>query len=625
MMFAFLRGRKSTRKNRPNRASAWKPHLEVLEDRTVPSGLTQVSQNFFGGSGNEVASSIAVVDTGSDYSVYAAGRLSGTTNKGLLIQYRVPYALGGVSQAGSTTWPGGGGDGYFTGVAATSAAVYAAGASYSQTTDIVGDKEEKGIIVSFPSDGGNSTWAKQTPPPPGAFSYGGFEHLNAVTVAVEGGQTFLYATGISQSGFFNDGRVYVSKVDANGNVLWTRTDPTGTPTSNGLAIAADAGNVYVAGFSDDSGTRTAYLKKYDQNGGLLWARTSSPGLFNGLIADAATGSIYAVGQTNGPNADFLIEKWDSASGTVLWSQTYDRGGATDILQGVTLLDGRLYAAGSTTGDTAGGSDGVVLEIDAATGALLDTTLWGGSADDGFQGIAATPGGLHVVGTTTGFGSGGSDIAYVLYSVVTEKATPVFSQLSSPTVIVGTDSTTLSGKISLDNLVPTGNVTITLNAVSKSVAINPDGSFSASFDTGSLAVGAYPISYSYGGDEQFNAATGEGTLTITYSVGAAFNQSHAHQAGSTIPFRIQLSDADGQAVSTPTTVSVLGIASVLSPDTVLPAEAPGKSNPGNHFNSSGGGLYQYNLKTSKSLAPGSYVLYFMIEGDPVVHSLEFEVK
>jgi hypothetical protein len=50
-------------------------------------------------------------------------------------------------------------------------------------------------------------------------------------------------------------------------------------------------------------------------------------------------------------------------------------------------------------------------------------------------------------------------------------TPSFSGLGSPTNIVGSTTTTLSGKISLGSLIPTGNVTITLNAISKSVAIN----------------------------------------------------------------------------------------------------------------------------------------------------------
>src|SRR5206468_3214545 len=109
----------------------------------------------------------------------------------------------------------------FSGVAATPTAVYAAGAGYALTSDTAGDKESKGVTVLFSPADGATTGAAQTPAAPGAFPYGGAEGLNGVTAAVEGGQTFLYTTGTSQSGGSNGGRLYVSKLDANGNVLWT--------------------------------------------------------------------------------------------------------------------------------------------------------------------------------------------------------------------------------------------------------------------------------------------------------------------------------------------------------------------------------------------------------------------
>jgi hypothetical protein len=211
------------------------------------------------------------------------------------------------------------------------------------------------------------------------------------------------------------------------------------------------------------------------------------------------------------------------------------------------------------------------------------------------------------------------------TVTVNKATPAFSLLNAPTIIVGASSTTLSGKISLGSLIPTGNVTITVNGVSKLAAINPDGSFSESFATGTLSVGAYPISYSYDGDPNFTAATGLGTLNVTYNVTALFDQSKAKQAGSTIPIQLQLTNVYGTGVSAPNlAMTALGIASVSNPSVLLPAASPGNANPGNRFTSSGG-KYQYNLKTSKDLAAGIYLFYFTIEGDPLVHSVQFEVK
>ena len=58
-----------------------------------------------------------------------------------------------------------------------------------------------------------------------------------------------------------------------------------------------------------------------------------------------------------------------------------------------------------------------------------------------------------------------DDGYTEYqtTLTVNKATPALSQLSSPTIIVGAAATTLSGKISLGSLIPTGNVAITINA------------------------------------------------------------------------------------------------------------------------------------------------------------------
>ncbi len=94
------------------------------------------------------------------------------------------------------------------------------------------------------------------------------------------------------------------------------------------------------------------------------------------------------------------------------------------------------------------------------------------------------------------------------------ATPVFGGLASPTVARGTAATVVSGTIALGGLIPTGTVIITLHGVSLSAVVQPDGSFSAAFDTGSLTAGTYAITFSYLGDNNFKPITGRGTLTVT---------------------------------------------------------------------------------------------------------------
>ena len=103
-----------------------------------------------------------------------------------------------------------------------------------------------------------------------------FQNRGDVATAVEGGQTFVYAAGYGQAAFANFCRSIVSKLDASGTVLWTRTDEAemvGVACSALNAVAVLNGNVYGAGGTRDDGTLRPLLRKYDANGNLIWVRT----------------------------------------------------------------------------------------------------------------------------------------------------------------------------------------------------------------------------------------------------------------------------------------------------------------------------------------------------------------
>jgi len=102
------------------------------------------------------------------------------------------------------------------------------------------------------------------------------------------------------------------------------------------------------------------------------------------------------------------------------------------------------------------------------------------------------------------------------TLIITKATPLFTNLSSPTIIVGTTSVTLSGDLAAGPVFPTGDtVSVTLHNVTKNATVNSSGSFSVSFGSSNLAQGSYTITYSFAGDASyFNAAAnGTGTLTV----------------------------------------------------------------------------------------------------------------
>ncbi len=101
-------------------------------------------------------------------------------------------------------------------------------------------------------------------------------------------------------------------------------------------------------------------------------------------------------------------------------------------------------------------------------------------------------------------------------------TPIFSNLSAPTITFGTPTTFISGTISDGNAtpLPTGYVVVHLNGVSESASIDPImGSFSAPFDTSTLAATGLPyaISITYAGDANYSSGNGNSTLTVTPSV------------------------------------------------------------------------------------------------------------
>ncbi len=96
--------------------------------------------------------------------------------------------------------------------------------------------------------------------------------------------------------------------------------------------------------------------------------------------------------------------------------------------------------------------------------------------------------------------------------------PTFSALTSPTIVYGTSTTTLTGHLGSGTAYPTGsNVSITLNSVTQTASVDGSGDFTTTFSTGSLGVagGPYTVTYAFAGNSAFTAATDTSTtLTVT---------------------------------------------------------------------------------------------------------------
>jgi len=203
-----------------------------------------------------------------------------------------------------------------------------------------------------------------------------------------------------------------------------------------------------------------------------------------------------------------------------------------------------------------------------------------------------------------------------------KATPTFSNLSAPVIVIGTATTTVTGTISFGTFIPTGVVIVTVEGATQSAAIQADGSFEASFATGSLSIGLHPIAFSYPGDANFNPATGSSTLTVAFGIRGGSEKPGPANSGSTIPFAIQIIDANGANLSSEDIVVTAFGVQLVGSMTWLPAVPPG--NQGLDFMFQNGGRYRFNL-TTEGLASGQYVLGFTVSGDPTIHTVPFEIK
>ncbi len=280
------------------------------------------------------------------------------------------------------------------------------------------------------------------------------------------------------------------------------------------------------------------------------------------------------------------------------NQTINWQTPTPIVYGTPLGAGQLNATVSVPGPSPAGA----LTYNPPAGTILNA-------------------GTHTL-TVDAAATANYNPASASVSLVVQKASPVFSNLSAPIIIVGTPSTTISGKISAGTLVPTGNVTITIGATSTTAAIQADGTFSATFSTGALLKGLYAIGFSYAGDANFNPANGSSTLSVTFGVTGGPIPDGA-QSG-TVPFRIQLVNFAGTNISAANVaVTAYGVRLTTSV-TWLPAQSTGNGGTAFSFQNTQGGSYRFNLKTT-GLAPGNYVLGFMVAGDPVLHEVPFTLN
>jgi hypothetical protein len=205
-------------------------------------------------------------------------------------------------------------------------------------------------------------------------------------------------------------------------------------------------------------------------------------------------------------------------------------------------------------------------------------------------------------------------------------------------VAGNDATTAFGNIKIDKTAPVINVTRPANnsayALGQAVAAGyscTDSGAGVAACTGAVANGSN-IDTASVGPKTFNVTATDGagntaaqaaTYTVGYAINPLYDQTKVYKSGSTVPIKLQLLDAGGGNRSAPGVVVHAVAVYQISTGANGPLDDAGNANPDRNFRYDGG-QYVFNLKTT-GFNTGTYALSFTVSGDPVIHTVQFQVR
>jgi hypothetical protein len=223
------------------------------------------------------------------------------------------------------------------------------------------------------------------------------------------GSTFSFAS----HGFWDD--VWLIKMDASGDTLWTKTYGGPYPDVGYCVRQTSDGGYIIAGgtMSFGAGDSDFYLIKTKANGDTLWTRTyGGPDMDDAYsVQQTSDGGYIVAGKTmsfGAGNADVWLIKTNVA-GDTLWTRTYG-GTGYDLGRSVQQTsDGGYIVAGFTNSFGAGGGDVYLIKTKADGDTLWTRTYGGTNYDEGRSVQQTSDGGYIVTGYTASFGAGSYDV------------------------------------------------------------------------------------------------------------------------------------------------------------------------------------------------------------------------
>ena len=269
------------------------------------------------------------------------------------------------------------------------------------------------IQTSLPSD----TIPATSPSPHFCKAIGGPENEwgESLIQTADGGYAIAGTTTSFGAGEWD---VYVVKLDANGNLQWTKTIGGKNWEEGKSLIQTSDGGYAIAGYTNSFGAGYAdvYVVKLDANGNLQWTKTiGGPGDEIGKSLIQTSDGGYAIaGETKSFGAgrrDVYVVKLD-ANGNLQWTKTI--GGKNDDA-GISLIqtsDGGYAIASITESFGAGGADVYVVKLDANGNLQWTKTIGGPESEIGSSLIQTSDGGYAIAGATISFGAGSGDVYVV---------------------------------------------------------------------------------------------------------------------------------------------------------------------------------------------------------------------
>ncbi|MEM9657474.1 MAG: SBBP repeat-containing protein, partial [Planctomycetota bacterium] len=281
--------------------------------------------------------------------------------------------------------------------------VYAAGSGRFGSPD---DLTQNAHIVKF-DESGALLWDRQL----------GEDNLTErfFSVAVDNAGN-AYAGGRTDD---QEGDALLAKYSADGQLEWTRQWGTSAREAWGGMATDASGAVFAAGYTNGSlagenaGSQDAFVTKLDADGTLIWTRqfgTTETDRARGVAYDGS-GGVFVVGQTAGllgetssGDTDAFVTRLD-ADGAVLWTRQFGSA-AVDVAWGVAADEfGNVFVAGNTDGDLDGPNAGeadAFLTMFTGAGELLWTRQLGSHAFDRSQSVSTDGlGNVYAAGYTLG--------------------------------------------------------------------------------------------------------------------------------------------------------------------------------------------------------------------------------